>query len=67
MADLIPIHRDFTALVPDGEVNRHVNVRLLFDPDTGEVTAQTDVNAARVAAGLTPHAEPAPADTTWEG
>ena len=67
MADLVPIHRDFTALVPDGDVNRHCSVTLAFDPDSGAVYAEPALGQARVSANLP--AEPAPAahDDTPEG
>ena len=57
MSTYVAINRDFTATVPDGDVNRHVSVRLEFDPATGAVRAVPALDAARAAAGLPP-AEP---------
>jgi len=60
MSDYVKIHRDGTAVVPDGDVNRHVSVTLEFDPDTGDVRAVPDLDGARVRVGLEPNA---PADS----
>ncbi len=54
MSNWVKIHPDGTAVVPDGDVNRHVSVTLEFDPDDGEVRAVADLDGARVRAGLEP-------------
>ncbi len=56
MSNWVKIHPDGTAVVPDGDVNRHVSVNLEFDPDDGEVRAVADLDGARVRAGLEPNA-----------
>src|SRR6266581_4933619 len=54
MSGYVKIHPDGSAVVPDGDVNRHVSVNLEFDPDTGAVRAVPDIDGARVRAGLEP-------------
>lgn len=59
MSDAVLINpRDLTATVPDGPVNRHVQVQLFLDPVTGAITGQYDLDyhrdLARNAAGDLP-------------
>ena len=66
MGSWVKIHRDGTAVVPDGDVNRHVSVNLEFDPDTGAVRAVPDLDGARVRAGLEPNTPAATGDETGD-
>lgn len=44
----VPINpRDNTACIPDGPVNRHTQVVLTLDPDTGQVFGEYDLDHAR--------------------
>lgn len=44
----VPINpRDLTALVPDGPVNRHVQVTLVLDTESGAVSGEYDLEAHR--------------------
>lgn len=50
MADVAINPRDLTALVPDGPVNRHVQVTLMLDTESGAITGVYDLEYARAQA-----------------
>lgn len=44
----VPVNaRDFTAVVPDGPVNRHAQVVLYLDTDTGALSGEPAIEVAR--------------------
>lgn len=45
----VPLNlRDGSALIPDGPVNRHTQVLVYFDTDTGALTGEAQLDNARV-------------------